>query len=79
MTLDNIIAETVRLVVRQEVEPLRQEIAALRAGQAERLLTIVEAARQLGVSPRTVTRQIAAGKIESVTVGRSRRVRLPAH
>jgi excisionase family DNA binding protein len=39
------------------------------------LSTIPEAARQLGLSTRTLERMIAEGKIDTVKVGRSRRIR----
>jgi excisionase family DNA binding protein len=41
----------------------------------EILLTVQDAAQLLSVSPRTVTRLIARGEIESMSIGRCRRIR----
>jgi excisionase family DNA binding protein len=40
------------------------------------LTTLPEAARQLGLSTRTLERMIAEGKISTVKVGRARRIRV---
>jgi excisionase family DNA binding protein len=64
--------------VARAVEPLRREVAQLRAElEAEvRLVTIAEAARTLGVSVRTVKRRLKAGELPSVGSGIGRRVDL---
>jgi excisionase family DNA binding protein len=46
--------------------------------QTAQLLTVKETALTLGVSTRTVTRLIASGDLESVTIGRCRRIRTTA-
>ncbi len=43
--------------------------------QNEKLLTVNDSAQILAVSTRTVTRLIAKGDIESIQIGRSRRIR----
>lgn len=76
MTLDESIAATVEAAVARAVEPLRREVAALRRAQDAGAMTVNEAARRLGVSPRTVQRQVAAGRLPAIRLGRS--VRIPA-
>ncbi len=46
--------------------------------QPTQLLTVKETALSLGVSTRTVTRLITSGDLESVTIGRCRRIRTTA-
>lgn len=43
--------------------------------QHETLLTVNDVAQLLSVSPRTVNRLITSGAIESVSIGRCRRIR----
>ena len=64
-----------RQAVAEAVEPLRRELVALRHAQEGGAMTIAEAARRLGVSSRTVQRQVAAGKMPALRLGRS--VRIP--
>jgi excisionase family DNA binding protein len=75
VTLDESIAATVEAAVARAVEPLRREMAELRRAQEAGAMTVAEAARRLGVSPRTVQRQVAAGKIPALRLGRT--VRIP--
>lgn len=70
---EDILAATVRQAVAEAVEPLRREIAALRTDK-DGAVTIAEAARRLNLSPRTISRHIARGEIQTILVGRSRRV-----
>ena len=76
MTIEAAIAEAVRLAVREEVAPLREEVARLRAERQAEAVTPTEAARRLGVSVRTVRRMITRGELPSVKIGGARRVRL---
>jgi excisionase family DNA binding protein len=76
VTLDETIASTVEAAVARAVEPLRRELVALRHAQDAGAMTVAEAARRLGVSPRTVQRQVAAGKLPAIRLGRS--VRIPS-
>lgn len=66
------------LDVPQQLAELRAEIVALRAAveQSRRMVPAVEAARELGISERTVRRWIADGKIAVVRMGRTLRVDL---
>jgi excisionase family DNA binding protein len=68
--------EDLEQLVRRAVEPLRQEIAQLRAERQAEVISMAEAARRLGVSARTVQRMVARGELPSVKVGAARRVRL---
>jgi len=68
--------EQLSAIVRREVEPLRLELERLRQDRGAELVTEREAARRLGVSVRTVQRQVKTGQLASVKVGASRRVRL---
>ena len=75
MTVEQTIAEAVRQVVREEVEPLRRAVAALRRARAENdAVSVTEAARRLGFSTKTVRRRIADGTLRCIGVGPSRRV-----
>ena len=67
--------DELRAVVAEAVEPLRRELAEIRRAQEGGAMTVAEAARRLGISPRTVQRQIASGKIPALRLGRS--VRIP--
>lgn len=62
--------EEIRSVVREE---LTQALQALQDSGAP-LLTVREAANQLGVSERTIKRRIATGELPVVRVGRSVRI-----
>jgi excisionase family DNA binding protein len=69
--------EQIADIVRREVEPLRLELEKIRGVGGGELLPMPEAARRLGVSPRTVQRWVKSGSLEVVRIGGSRRVRLP--
>jgi excisionase family DNA binding protein len=69
-------ADELRAVVAEAVEPLRRELVALRRERDDQAVTIAEAARRLGVSARTIQRQVASGALPSIRVGRA--VRIPA-
>ncbi len=69
-------SEELEQLVARAVEPLRAELAKLRADQKAELVTPGEAARRLGVSVRTVQRLVARGELASAKVGGARRVRL---
>jgi excisionase family DNA binding protein len=68
--------DEVRQAVAEAIEPLRRELAAMRRDGQAQVVSIAEAARRLGVSRRTIERKIAQRELSSVTIGRSRRVRL---
>ena len=76
MTFADVLATTVRQAVAEAVEPLRRELAQLRAERQAEVLTISEAAQRMKCSNRTIRRKLKAGEIEAVGEGRSRRVRL---
>jgi len=61
--------------VTQPQLPLRAEPAA---ADVPRLLTVRQAAEVLGLGRSTVYELIAAGELETVSIGRSRRVPLDA-
>ncbi|MEM1300105.1 MAG: helix-turn-helix domain-containing protein [Pseudomonadota bacterium] len=42
--------------------------------KTDRLLTVAEVAERLGISPKTVRREIASGALESVRVGPAERL-----
>lgn len=68
--------EILRVAVRQEqFEALQREVAELRAGQNEKLLTVKEAAAYVGVHEQTIRRWIAQELIPSLQVEDSIRVR----
>ncbi|MEI8147065.1 MAG: helix-turn-helix domain-containing protein [Alphaproteobacteria bacterium] len=48
---------------------------AERVTESQALLTFTEAGRRLGVSGRTVRRQIDAGRLQSLKIGRAHRIR----
>ena len=62
--------EDIRAVVREEVE---RALRSVPHGPSQ-LLTVAQAAQLLGVSQRTVRRQIASGEIPVVRVGRAVRI-----
>jgi excisionase family DNA binding protein len=75
MPIDIPTAEDIRAIVREEMR------AALREAEARRErhpLAVPEAARELGVSTRTLRRHIAAGEIPVVRIGRAVRVDMAA-
>jgi excisionase family DNA binding protein len=62
-------------LVGRAIEPLRREFEELRRHHQEGAITLEEAARELHVSRRTVQRWVKDGLLQSVAVGRIRRVR----
>lgn len=77
MQVPNTLDESLRAAVAAAVQPLadelravRTELAALRAGQAPRLVTVAEAAEHAHVSPCTLRRWERAGVVRSVRRGR---------
>jgi excisionase family DNA binding protein len=78
-TLEEVIAEAVREVVRAEVAPLRAELERLRgSNDGVVLVPFDEAARRLGLSLRSIQQRAKDGRIEVVQVGGERLCRLPA-
>jgi excisionase family DNA binding protein len=67
-TMEEIRAE-IRAVVRDELRQLRVASAS-----TPTLLTVDEAAKQVGVHPRTIRRRIAAGELPVMRVGRCVRI-----
>lgn len=78
MSLEEQIAAAVEGAVARAVAPLTAEIARLRELEEDRGITKAEAAKRLGVSVRTVEREIKAGRIQAMKVGGSTRVPLSA-
>jgi excisionase family DNA binding protein len=77
------IEETIGAVIEAKLAPLRAEISllvakveAVRRALPPALVTMPEAARLLGLSLRTVRRQVKAGKLPSCRLGRGVRVDL---
>lgn len=68
--------DELRALLAEAVEPLRRQLVEIQRAQEGGAMTIEEAARRLGVSPRTIQRQVASGKIPALRLGRS--VRIPA-
>lgn len=66
--------DSMRRAVREEFEPLRRALAELRGDDRE-WLRVGEAARRLGVSPRTIQRRIKDGTLETQEFGGVRTVR----
>jgi excisionase family DNA binding protein len=79
--LELAIAEAVRGVVAEAVEPLRLEVARLRGelAAAPRLVTTEEAVATLGVSRSTVQRMVKTGLIPSSRVNGARRLDISGH
>jgi excisionase family DNA binding protein len=75
-TIEESIADAVRAAVREELEPVRAELARFRAREEEEGVTEEDAARRLSVSVKTVQRWCRAGKLEGRKVGGARRVLL---
>jgi len=75
-TVAQVMAEAVRKVVREEVAPLRRQLEELRDEKRppETAVTVKEAARRMSVSSRTIQRMLRSGELQSVPVGRARRV-----
>ncbi|HTP25725.1 MAG TPA: helix-turn-helix domain-containing protein [Anaeromyxobacteraceae bacterium] len=69
MTFEATITEVVRQVVREEFS---RAIADLRFDRKP--LSVPEAARELGVSARTLRRKIKSGEVPVIRVGRSVRI-----
>ncbi|MFL5303056.1 MAG: excisionase family DNA-binding protein [Anaeromyxobacteraceae bacterium] len=65
----------IRAIVREAVEPLRDEIARLRAVLDDDTVSLAEAARKLGSTTRTLQRRIKRGELAAVKGGRGFRVR----
>jgi excisionase family DNA binding protein len=66
--------DEIRAAVTDAVRPLREQLDRLVQRDAERGVTVAEAATRLGVSERTVQRRIADGTLASVRIGGVRRV-----
>lgn len=63
--------------IRRAIEPLRLEVERLRSERSHGPIRIAEAARRLGVTPRSIQRWIKDGRLEAVRVGGLRCVVLP--
>jgi hypothetical protein len=70
MTLEEIIAETVR----REIRPLVERIERLNTASGDELLTIAEAGRVAKVKPATIRRWIREGHLEARGKAKGRRV-----
>ena len=76
MTIEAVITEAVRQVVRDELAELREEVRRLRAEYREEAVSIDEAARRLHISTKTVRRRIASGTLPAIRLGSKLRVQL---
>lgn len=70
--------EDIEAALDRRLEPLRLELARIRAERAQEGVTKAEAARRLHVSTRTIERRMADGTLPSVGVGAARRVVMSA-
>ncbi len=61
-------------LVERALQPVRDELAKLRAVVQGEGVSVAEAARRLGFSERTVKRRVRDGTLPSVRVGGARRV-----
>lgn len=71
LQLPEVVAE-----LRREVQHLRTELASFQRSLPPHLTSVSEAARQLGVSQKTVRRKIATGELASLRLGTAVRVDL---
>jgi excisionase family DNA binding protein len=76
--LERVVAAVVSEVVRRELGPLREQLAALAAAAPPVLVTVEVAAERLGLSLATVRRQAASGVLPARRCGRSWRIDLGA-
>ena len=74
MSLAVLTEEQLEQLFVRALEPLRQEVAALREARESEAIPLHEAARRLGVSTRTIQRMVSRGELTSVKVGGARRV-----
>ncbi len=68
--------EQLQALLERALQPLRDELAKLRAAVEAEGVSVPEAARRLGVSERTVKRRIRDGTLPSLRFGGARRVLL---
>ncbi len=68
--------EELQALVERALQPLREELAKLRAVVEGEGVSIPEAARRLCLSERTVKRRIRDGTLPSTRIGGARRVLL---
>lgn len=81
MSIEDTIAAAVQAHVSPlvaEVQRMTAELEALRRALPSRLVTLAEAAEQLGVSLATVRRRVRDGSLPSKRIGRAVRVDLSA-
>lgn len=78
LSFEETIEAAVAAGVRRELAPLLERIEALASRLPARLLTVAEAAKELGVHQRTVRRQVASGELAARKVGRSVRIDIDA-
>jgi excisionase family DNA binding protein len=76
MALALVTTEELRALLEQALDPLRAELARLRAQVEAQGVSIPEAAKRLGICERTVKRRIKDGTLPSTRVGGARRVLL---
>jgi|SRR3954469_1848532 excisionase family DNA binding protein len=78
LTFEETIETAVAAAVRRELAPLLERIEALTMRLPPRLLTVAQAAAELGVHTDTVRRQVRSGELASRRVGRALRVDIDA-
>jgi excisionase family DNA binding protein len=76
MALALITDEQLQALLERALEPLRGELARLRAQIEAEGVSIPQAAKRLGICERTVKRRIKDGTLPSTRVGGARRVLL---
>lgn len=78
ISFEETIESAVAAAVRRELAPLQEAVAALATRLPARLLTVEEAAKELGVHKETVRRRVRSGELASRRVGRAIRIDIDA-
>lgn len=78
VSFEEVVETAVERAVARQLEPLKELFSSLASRLPARLLTVAEAAKELGVHQRTVRRQVASGELAARKVGRSVRIDIDA-
>ena len=76
MAVALVTSEELQALLERALEPLRAELARLRAQVEAEGVSVPEAAKRLGICERTVKRRIRDGTLPSTRIGGARRVLL---
>lgn len=76
VALDELLTASFRAAVREELAPLREQLASLTSRLPARLVTVAEAAAELGVHQQTVRQMVRDGRIGHRRVGRALRIEI---